>query len=313
LVHAARSASARAELQWGFLSLASRSSGAATSEPNVGMSEIVYRGMNQAQLDAGYNNTAAVPAVQQHLSDWTARSAALRPQLDAAWDLAYGPKPRERVDFIRARTRGRPTFLYIHGGYWQRNDKEPQQCMAAGMLAHDVNFATMEYTLAPAATIEEIIAEVHACVDYLLPRLAELGADARRLVVGGHSAGGHLTATLREHAGVTGLLPISGLFDLEPIQLSYLNVAVRMDMATAKRNSPQLHLAGSCPAIIAVGGAELPELQRQSREFHAAYQARGLASELLLLPGEDHFSILEQLASPAGALTHAALKLLGEK
>lgn len=111
---------------------------------------------------------------------------------------------------------------------------------------------------------------------------------------------------------MTGILPISGLFDLEPIQLSYLNVAVRMDMETARRNSPLLHLKGSHPAIIAVGGAELPELQRQSRELHAAYQARGLRSELIVLPGEDHFTILEQLASPQGALTRAVLRLLGE-
>jgi arylformamidase len=275
------------------------------------MSQIVYRGMNQVELDAGYNNTAAVARVQEYLADWTERSAAMRPTLDAAWDLRYGDKPRQRVDFVRARTPGRPTFLYIHGGYWQRNDKEPQQCMAAGLLAHDVNFATLEYTLAPNATMDEIVAEVRACTDYLVPRLAELGADAKRLVVGGHSAGGHLTATLREHPGVTGILPISGLFDLEPIQLSYLNVAVRMDMETARRNSPQLHLKGSHPAIIAVGGAELPELQRQSRELHAAYQARGLKSELIVLPGEDHFTILEQLAAPQGELTRAVLRLLG--
>lgn len=276
------------------------------------MSDIVYRGMNQAELDAGYNNTAAVPDVQRHLSSWAQRSAALRPQLDAAWDLAYGPKPRERVDFVRAKKPGRPTFVYIHGGYWQRNDKEAQTCMAAGLLAHEVNFANLEYTLAPNATMDEIVGEVRACIDYLHPRLAELNADPKRLIVGGHSAGGHLTATVRDHRGVTGIVPISGLFDLEPIQLSYLNAAVRMDMDTARRNSPLLHLADSCPAIIVAGGAELPELQRQSRELHAAYQARGLKSDLQILPEEDHFTILEQLASPDGVLTRAVLRLLGE-
>jgi arylformamidase len=275
-------------------------------------SESIYRGMTQAQLDAGYNNTAAVPALPQLQADWLRRSEALRPNLAADWDLPYGAKPRQRVDFIRARQPGRPTFLYIHGGYWQRNDKEPLHCLAPGLLAHQVNFATMEYTLAPAATLDEIVAEVRACADYLLARLAALGADPRRLIVGGHSAGGHLTATLRDHPGVLGILPISGLFDLEPIQLSYLNRAVRMDMATARRLSPQLHLAGSCPAVLAVGGGELRELQRQTTDFHAAYQAGGLQSELLVLPGEDHFTILEHLAAPGGVLTHAVLKLLGE-
>jgi arylformamidase len=277
------------------------------------MSDTVYRGMNQSQLDAGYNNTNAVPDVLRHTGGWTERSAALRPTLDAVWDMAYGAKPRQRVDFIRAKGTCRPTFLYIHGGYWQRNDKEQLHCLAPGLLAHGVNFASLEYTLAPNATMDEIVAEVRACADYLSAKLGELGADPTRLVVGGHSAGGHLTATLRDHPGVTGILPISGLFDLEPIQLCYLNVALRMDMETAKRNSPQLHLGDSKPAIITVGGIELAELQRQSREFHELYQARGLKSQLRVLPGHDHFSILEELASPTGAITQMALELLGEK
>jgi acetyl esterase/lipase len=286
---------------------------AALVEIVTDMSEIIYRGMNQAQLDADYNNTAAVPDVQRHISGWAERSNALRPTLDGVWDMAYGDKPRQRIDFIRAGKPGRPTFLYIHGGYWQRNDKEPLHCLAPGLLAHGVNFATLEYTLAPTATMDEIVAEVSACADHLVARLGDLGADPTRLVVGGHSAGGHLTATLREKAGVTGILPISGLFDLEPIQLTYLNTALRMDAPTALRNSPIRHLQKSHPAIIAVGGAELGELQRQSRELHAAYQARGWQSELIVLPGEDHFSILEQLASADGVLTRAALKLLREK
>lgn len=277
------------------------------------MSDIIYRGMNQAQLDADYNNTNAVPRVQEHIANWAERSNRLRPTFDGVWDMQYGDKPRERVDFIRCGKPGRPTFLYIHGGYWQRNDKEPLHCLAPGLLAHDVNFATMEYTLAPNATMDEIVAEVAACAAYLVKRLGELGADPKRLVVGGHSAGGHLTSTLRAAPGIMGILPISGLFDLEPIQLTYLNTALRMDVPTALRNSPIRHLTTSHPAIIVVGGAELGELQRQSRDLHAAYQARGLKSELIVLPGEDHFSILEQLASPDGVLTQSALKLLGEK
>ncbi|HEY4372158.1 MAG TPA: alpha/beta hydrolase [Burkholderiales bacterium] len=277
------------------------------------MSAIIYRGMTQAQLDADYNNTAAVPDVERHRTGWAERSARLRPTLDGVWDMPYGTKPRQRLDFIRCGKPGRPTYLHIHGGYWQRNEKEPFDCLALGLLSHGVNFANLEYTLAPEATMDEIVGEVAACTGYLLARLSELGADPTRLVVGGHSAGGHLTATLRAYPGVTGILPVSGLFDLEPIQLSYLNTALRMDVPTALRNSPIRHLAGSHPAIIVVGGAELGELQRQSRELHTACQARGLASELLVLPGEDHFSILEQLAAADGVLTQSVLKLLGEK
>jgi arylformamidase len=112
--------------------------------------------------------------------------------------------------------------------------------------------------------------------------------------------------------GVAGGMPISGLFDLEPIRLSYLNDKVGLDPAEAARNSPILHLPpAAAPQIVAVGGAELPELQRQSAEYRAALVARGLPVRHLVLAGHEHFSILEELASPQGQLTEALLTLIG--
>jgi len=268
--------------------------------------------LSQAERDAAYDNNKAVANSAALIEERNRASAALRATQRSVLDVPYGAGERTKSDLYPSADKAAPCLLFIHGGYWQRNDKEPLHCLATGLLAHDVNFATLEYTLAPNATMDEIVAEVDACATYLHARLQELGADPKRLAVGGLSAGGHLTATLREHPAFTGILPISGLFDLEPIQLSYLNVALRMDMETARRNSPLLHLQSSHPAIITVGGAELPELVRQSRELHEAYQAKDLQSELIVLPGEDHFSILEQLAAPEGVLTRAALKLLGE-
>ena len=177
------------------------------------------------------------------------------------------------------------------------------------MLEHDVNVALVEYTLAPAATMNRIVGEIRDATAWLAARLQpELGAGAN-LVVSGHSAGGHLTAMAAGLPGVTAAIPISGLFDLEPIRLSYLNSPLKMDIAEAGANSP-LHLRlPVVPMSVVFGASELPELVRQSEDYAAALIKAGRPARSLALPGEDHFSILEQLARPDGAITLEALRL----
>ena len=130
------------------------------------------------------------------------------------------------------------------------------------------------------------------------------------MFVSGNSAGGHLTAMAMSDARVAGGVAISGLFDLEPIRLSYLNEKLELDAAEAERNSPIHHLpARSAPLVVTVGLDELPELIRQSEEFAAAWTKRGLPGRYLPLEGHDHFSIVDELATPDGRLI-AALKAL---
>ena len=127
-------------------------------------------------------------------------------------------------------------------------------------------------------------------------------------MVSGWSAGGHLTAMTVGDADAG--LAISGIFDIEPCRLNYLNEKLNMTTDEQVALSPIRQLpARSPPLTIAYGTAELPELQRQSQDYHAARKAAGLPSELLPLAGHDHFSILEELASPNGALCEAVICL----
>jgi acetyl esterase/lipase len=269
----------------------------------------VYRDFSQHALDAAYNNRAVEPRLAEIKADWEQRSIALYARAKVTRDLAYGPGARQRLDFFHAAHPGRPTVAFIHGGYWQMNDKEPHSFLAEGLLAHDVNVALLEYTLAPAASMTAIVAEIRAAIAWLLPRLGPQFGASDRLVVSGHSAGGHLTAMAAGQNGVTGTLPISGLFDLEPIRLSYLNEPLEMDLAEASANSPMLLPLPEVPVTVAVGDAELPELVRQSREYAARLIAAGRPAREIVLPGDNHFSILEQFARPDGALCQEALRL----
>jgi arylformamidase len=252
-----------------------------------------------------------VPARDQIVAGWQARSAEFRHRYPGHVDIAYGEQPRERLDLYLADNPRAPTLAFIHGGYWQMNDKEGFSFLAEGPLAHGINFALVEYTLAPEARLDRIVTEIRRAVGWLDEHLDDYGADRSQLYVAGHSAGGHLTATAMTLPAVKGGLAISGIYDLEPIRLNYLNVKLGLDAAEARRNSPIFHfppMAG--PLVVAYGTAELPELSRQSVDYAQAWVERGLPGHLLPIDGADHFTILEQLAAPQGALTSALLQML---
>ena len=269
-----------------------------------------YRGMDRAALDAAYNNTAAVGPAQReaYVAAWMKRSDAIRTTAGARLDLRYGDGARHRLDVFPCGRTGAPTLVYIHGGYWQTNDKEPYAFLGEGLLPAGFNLALIEYTLAPAVRLDEIVREVRRAVAWVIDHAKELGGDPARVFVSGHSAGGHLTAMAMTEPRVAGGVAISGIYDLEPIRLNYLNEKLGLDVGEAERNSPMRYLPSrAAPLVVTVGLGELPELVRQSEEYAAAWQGRGLRGLYLPVARHDHFSILEELAQPNGAIL-AALK-----
>ena len=273
---------------------------------------MLYRRMDRAQLDRAYNNTLAVPERGAIVAEWAARSARVRREHPDHLDLAYGENPRERLDLFLALDPAVPTLAFIHGGYWQMNDKENFAFLAEGLLPVGVNLAVIEYTLAPAAGLDRIVSEVRRSVRWLAEHLGEYGADPNRLYVAGHSAGGHLTAMTMPLPEVRGGIAISGIYDLEPIRLNYLNEKLGLDTAEAERNSPARHLPATAgELVVAYGTRELPELCRQSIEYARAWTERDLPGRLLPVDGADHFTILDALAQPEGVLTRALLVMLG--
>ena len=267
-----------------------------------------YRGMDRAALDAAYNNTAAVgPAKREaYVAAWMKRSDAIRATAGARLDLRYGDGARHRLDVFPCGRPGAPTLVYIHGGYWQTNDKEPYAFLGEGLLPAGFNLALIEYTLAPAVRLDEIVREVRRAVAWVIDHAKELGGDPGRVFVSGHSAGGHLTAMAMTEARVAGGVAISGIYDLEPIRLNYLNEKLGLDVGEAERNSPIRHLPSrAAPLVVTVGLGELPELVRQSEEYAAAWQGSGLRGLYLPVARHDHFSILEELAQPNGAILAA--------
>ena len=271
----------------------------------------IYRGMDRATLDAAYDNTGAVADSQDYRAHWWEASAAIRSQPQSKLDLRYGARPRAALDYFPSGATQAPLFVFIHGGYWQRNEKERFSFIVPGPRAHGINVAIPGYTLAPDARLTDIVAEIRQALSFLANRADDLGFDRSNIYVGGWSAGGHLTAVVVDHPAVCGAIPISGIFDLEPIALGVLNEKLQLSAEEVTQLSSLKNLPQCSPPLrLFVGAAELPELKRQSEEYAKAAHERGLPLSLTILPGHHHFSILDELARSDGALTDALVDLI---
>jgi arylformamidase len=280
-----------------------------TSEQPAGAA--IYRGMDKAALDAAYNNSAAVANSADLMARGRERSAVVRAGPRAKLDVVYGSRPRERLDYFASGASKPPLIVFIHGGYWQRNDKDMFAFIADGPRPHGIDVALVGYTLAPDVRLTDIVAEIRRSLTYLAEHSDALGFDRDKLFVSGWSAGGHLTAMAADHPAVRGGIPISGIFDLEPIALCYLDEKLHLDAGEIATLSPLRILPERiAPLRMFVGGDELPELVRQSTIYAEAARARALPVTLDVMPGHNHFTILDEVSRPDGWITRALVEMI---
>jgi arylformamidase len=268
---------------------------------------ILYRGMDYATLNVAYNNTEAIPDFAAVYAGFKARSAQFYETVACQRDLRYGEDSRQRFDLIPSPGAHAPTWIFIHGGYWQNCSKEDFAFVAEGPLAHGFNVALVEYTLAPQASLTQIVAEIGQFLDHLTTNRARLGIGSGPVCLSGHSAGGHLSAVHRSHPLLTHAMPISPLVDLEPISLSWLNEKLKLSPQEIDVYSPLRHIGKGVPMTVAVGAAELPELVRQANEYAIAVQQVGETARYVAADNCTHFSVLEDLANPSGILMSALM------
>lgn len=268
-------------------------------------------------LDREYNPRVQIPQFADFFARWKRSALATRESLRASLDIAYGPAAAETLDFFPAAAAAAPLLIFIHGGYWRALDKADFSWVAPGFVAAGISVAVLNYGLAPKTPVPEIIAQVRRACAWLYGNALGMGVDPRRIFCSGHSAGGHLTAMmLATHWPslsaslpkrlLAGALTVSGVFDLQPlIHAEFLRKDLCLDEAGARAISPAfLPLHNDAPLLRAVGALESAEFHRQS-QLMAAHWPGISASELLDVPGCDHFSVCDALATPGNALFEA--------
>jgi arylformamidase len=248
-------------------------------------------------IDALYN-LRGHPDRDPTYAQFVVRSEQLRTALArrSQLDIPYASHPRARLDVFHATT-PRAVLIFFHGGYWRALEKSIFSFIAAPFVDAGISVVMPQYPLAPEATITDITEHARSAVSWVQSStLAPLP-----IIVSGHSAGGHLAAMCalddKLHANISGMIPISGLFDLVPLCKTNVNVDVRMDEETAGAMSPaRLRHDHATPALVMVGGDETDGFKWQTRHYAGVLNAVGARVQVLEAPGLNHFTILNPLA-----------------
>ena len=276
-------------------------------------------------MSSGWSaSTTRAPPIPDHpqiFARWAEQGAQVRRRRAGLIDMRYGDDDGERLDFFPTVQRNSPLLVFIHGGYWRSLDKSDFSWIAPPFLDAGVAVAFLNYGLAPRVTVEGIVRQQLKAIVWLYTRAEDLGFERQRIVVGGHSAGGHLTVMMmaalwpRWMRGlpsdlVKGGIAISGLYDLEPLlPLPFIKTDLRLDAAATRRLSP-IHFpaATTAPLVTAVGARESSEFKRQTQLIRAAWPRNARAH--IEVEGADHLTVCDVLADPASPLFAAALELV---
>ncbi len=275
-------------------------------------------------IDAAYAPRRALPegVFEAHMALYRSRSQALVRKLPCERGIVYDAASGQTLDLFPAPGPGlKPAFVFIHGGYWRMLSKDDSAFMAGTCSALGITTVALDYALAPAATLEEIVREVRAAIAWLWHRGRAHGIDPERLFVGGSSAGGHLAGAVvaggwRAAAGlpedaIKGAMPVSGVFDLAPITRSFVNEWMGLDAARAEALSPIRHLPPApCRMVVALGADETSGFHDQSRAWLAAWRGRGWPATELMVPGRHHFDVVLDWCDGDSAMSRALAAMI---
>ena len=282
----------------------------------------VYLDYTQEELDRQYEHRHIVPDVDDFIARSRAESARVRAAAKGSFDVAYGPGADEVLDILLADAADAPVVVFFHGGRWQTGGKDSNCGSAEAINAAGAHFVSVDFTLFPDTTMDELIRQCRAAVAWVLGNAASFGGDPARLYVIGKSSGAHIAAMMATTdwaaghglAGdaIKGGLLVSGMYDLEPVRLTFRNEWLRLDAAMAARNSPIRHIPDAgCPLIVGHGERETDEFKRQPRVFAEAWRAAGNPCVLVEIAGCHHFSIDTAMNDPASPLMAPFRSMMG--
>ncbi len=276
---------------------------------------------SQEEIDQEYNVEALVPDMGRYIELFIGGSEKARRELECVLDVRFGPTLDETVDVFPANRPGAPILVFIHGGYWRILSSKEFNLVARGLSAHGVTVVVSNYSLCPKVSIAEITRQSRAVIAWLSHEAGTYNGDANRIFVCGHSAGGQQVGMLMatdwqaeyglSNDIIKGGIPISGVFDLEPLRYSWLQPKLLLTHEIILQQSPCLHIPRTAPPLFITLGEEGPaEFQRQSRDYLAAWRAHGLRGELQVQPGKNHFTAIEGLAEADSPLCQAVIDFM---
>jgi arylformamidase len=282
---------------------------------------LVFRHYDRAALDRQYDNAVKISAdaLTAHRARWAEQSRQARDTLSCVLDVPYDPASGERLDIFRPQTAGlAPVQVYIHGGYWISNDKKDCSYVALGFVGAGLVNVAINYSLIPQATMAEQMRQCRTAVRWVADHIRDYGGDPERIYVTGHSAGGHLAVNLLTDPDIVsgrikGVTSLSGIYDLEPVRLSFVNDKLGLSEHDVATLSPlRLQPRDTAPQLLlTIGGNEGEEYIRQMSDLADAWRPSMPNLVSRIIPNTDHFSMRAALDDPHSGICKLIWETMG--
>ena len=281
---------------------------------------------DRASLEQAYSPSSCVTDLPGILGRYAAMSEAARASCPRHRTIQYGEDPDEAVDLFPAENgTPRPALIYIHGGYWQELSKREHSFPALKANAAGLTYIAVNYGLAPKVTLDKMVSRCRRAVQTIHDRAPEFGVDRDAIHLAGCSAGAHLAAMValekmvessQARRVIQSLTLLSGIYDLTPLLLTYINDALALTTEAALRNSPHLIIDAFQgdwpPTFVAMGEIETDEFKRQSAEFCAAIRRRDCRAHFESFAQRNHFDLIFDLLDSRSAFGRATLRHLAD-
>lgn len=273
----------------------------------------VYLGYTQAELDRAFDQTQWASNLKELVGRWAETSRRVRETASRMETRRYGSADNEDMEIFPAHEANRPVHVFIHGGEWKRRDKLGSAFPALSLVTGGLNFVNLNFDATPHVTIPQMIDQVRRALIWIYRNIGEFGGDADAIYLSGHSSGAHMAAVLSTtrwedfHAPpnlLKGVVCIGGLYDMEPVLLSMRRAWVKLTPDEAHQVSPIHHIDWiGMPVTVIYGENESPEFQRQAKAFHGSLLADNKPCNLIEMPGQNHFEVLDALHDPRSRLS----------
>ena len=282
---------------------------------------MTWRNLSPEALELEFNPRATAKNLDERIAASAAASAAARARLDCVLDVRYGPGEKETLDVFPAASPGAPVLLFIHGGYWRAMDKSDYSFIADVFQPAGAATVVINYDLCPAVTLDTIVEQSNRSIAWTWRNIADYGGDPDRLYVSGNSAGGHLTAMALAHDWeadegipadvIKGTVPVTGVFDCEPVPDVTVNEEVRLDRETARRLSPLRNPPRRVLPVLVAWEAPSRLSGYGCRRTTPRSAASTASCEYMELPGQDHLDASRAPGDPKSPLVRAMVRMMG--
>ena len=282
---------------------------------------LVWQDMDQAELDASYDQSVYAPNIKQIQDRYASNSEITRSRLGNPKRFAYGPTAIEGLDVYPCNRSKAPINIFIHGGAWRSGLAKNFGFKAEIFVNAGSHFVVPDFINAfeSGGDLMPMIEQVRKAVAWVYKNASSFNGDPNKIYISSHSSGAHLagvtlTTNWEKNYGlpmdiIKGGVLCSGMYDLKPVRLSARSSYVKFTDGMEDALSSQRHLQFlNAPIIIANGSLETPEFQRQSRDFAKAVKDLGKPVEFVVGQNYNHFEMPETIANPYGILGKLVLK-----